>query len=152
MKALNSGDPERVLACLEMLVAWERAVPVPDLHALIESPDWRIRIQALRLAPLVPLETADLGAILRALVGDDTDVAAAAAVAAGRLRLGEALPGLARCLRSGHSALARAAAEALAEMPPKRWTTLEEMAASSNPITAGAAAEALDVAQRKARA
>jgi hypothetical protein len=152
MKALNSDDLERVLACLEMLVAWERAVPVPDLHALIDSSDRRICIQALRLAPLVPLETAELGAILRALVGDDTDVAVAAAVAAGRLRFEEALPGLARCLRSGHSALARAAAEALAEMPPIGWTTLEEMAASSNPITAGAAAEALDVAQRKARA
>ena len=140
------------MACLEMLVAWERAVPVPDLHALIDSSDRRIRIQALHLAPLVPLEPADLGAILRALVGDDTDAATAAAMAAGRLRFEEALPGLARCLRSGHAALTRAAAEALAEMPPKGWATLEEMAASSNPLTAGAATEALDVAQRKARA
>ena len=86
MKALKSDDRERVLACLEMLVAWERAVPVPDLHALIDSSDRRIRIQALHLAPLVPLEPADLGAILRALVGDDTDAATAAAMAAGRLR------------------------------------------------------------------
>jgi HEAT repeat protein len=151
MKALNSADRERVLACLEMLVAWERAVPVPDLHALIESPDRRIRIQALRLASLVPLEADDLGAIVRALVGDDFEAATAAAVAVGRLRFEQALPGLARCLRSGNAGLARAAAEALAQMPPTGWTTLEEMAASSNPITAGAAGEALDGAQRRAR-
>ena len=151
MKALNSEDKDRVLACLEMLVAWERAVPVPDLHALISSSDRRIRIQALRLAPLVPLEPEDLGAILRALVGDDMDVAAAAASAAGRLRFEEALPGLARCLRSTQPALVRASAEALAKMPPKGWATLEEMVVSSNLLTAGAAAEALESVQRKAK-
>jgi hypothetical protein len=151
MRALTSEDKERVLACLEMLVAWERAVPVPDLHTLIDSSDRRIRIQALRLAPLVPLENADLGAIIRVLVGNDAEAAVAAAVAVGRLRFEEALPGLARCLRSGRADLARAAAEALAQMPPKGWATLEEMSASTNSLTAGAAGEALDRAQRKAR-
>jgi len=35
-------------------------------------------------------------------------------------------------------------------MPPKGWSTLEELSASSDPLTAGAAAEALDRAHRKA--
>jgi hypothetical protein len=150
IKALTSDDKERVLACLEMLVAWERAVPVPDLYALIDHPDRRIRIQALRLAPLVPLDHEDLGAIVRVLLGDDAEAAAVAAAAMGRVRFEEGLAGLARCLRSGNATLARAAAEAIAEMPPKGWSTLEELSASSDPLTAGAAAEALDRAHRKA--
>jgi hypothetical protein len=149
--ALKSEDKERVLACLEMVVAWERFVPVPDLRFLIDGPDRRIRIQALRLAPLVPLEKADLVALDRVLMGDDAEAAAAAAVACGRFQFEQALPGLARCLRSSNAALARAAAGALAQMPPKGWSTLEEMCASSNPVTSGAAAEALDRARRQAR-
>jgi HEAT repeat protein len=150
MKALASEDKERVLAALEMLVAWERAVPVPDLYRLIESSDRRIRIQALRLAPLVPLESPDVGAILAVLVGDDAEAATAAATVAGRLQLEESLAGLARCLRSGQAGLARAAAEALAQMPDKGWLTLDELSASPNPLTAGAAFAALDRARRKA--
>jgi HEAT repeat protein len=151
MKELGSRDQGRVLACLDMLVAWERAVPVPDLRFLIEGTDRRIRIQALRLAPLVPLENADLNAIIRVLLSDDAEAAAAAAMAVGRLRFAEALPELARCVRANVPALARAAAEALAHMPPKGWTTLEELGASPNPLTAGAAVEALALARRKAR-
>jgi hypothetical protein len=149
--ALKSEDKGRVLACLEMLVAWERSVPVPDLRFLIDSPDRRIRIQALRLAPLVPLERADLSAIIQALLGEDVELTTAAAVACGRLQFEEALPGLARCLRSKDAGLARAAAEALARIQPRGWTILREMCTSPNPLTAGAAAEALERAQRQAR-
>lgn len=152
IKALNSPDPKNVLAALEMLVAWERAVPIPDLRLLIDHSDRRIRIQALRLSPLVPLEKPDLDAILDKLTGEEEDAAAEAAIAVGRLQYAPALPDLARCLRAGRSVLARAAAEALAQMPPKGWITLVEMCSSPNPITAGAAGEALDRAQRKAGA
>jgi len=152
MIELKSENKERVLACLEMLVAWERSVPVPDLRFLIEHFDRRIRIQALRLAPLVPMELADLNAVIRVLLAEDPEVATAAAVACGRLQFEDSLPGLARCLRSKHAALARAAAEALAQMPPRGWNTLEELCQSPNPLTAGAAAEALERARRLARA
>ena len=148
---LQSRDNQRVLACLEMLVAWERAVPVPDVRFLIESGDRRIRIQALRLSPLVPLESADLNSIIRMLMNEDAETAAAAAAAVGRLRYAEALPELARCMRSKVPAVARAAAEAMAHMPPKGWATLEELSASPDPLTAGAAEEALERAQRRAR-
>ena len=149
--ALESNDSEHILAALEMLVAWERAVPIPDLGRLILHNDRRIRIQALRLAPLVPLEEDDYGAIIRMLVGDDPDAAVEAARALGRVHFEGALPGLARALRSGNALLARTAADAMAQMPPKGWATLEEMTTSPNPITAGAAGEALDRAQRKAK-
>jgi hypothetical protein len=151
MLALNSENTERVLACLEMLVAWERAVPIPDLHILIRSPDRRIRLLALRLAPLVPLETVDLNAIIPMVMDSDLEAATGAAVLLGRLRVEDALPTLARSLRFGDATLARASAEALALMPPKGWTTLQEMSSSSNPLAAGVASEALaQVRQRGA--
>jgi hypothetical protein len=36
-------------------------------------------------------------------------------------------------------------------MPPKGWNTLREMCVSPDPLTSGAAAEALERAQRQAR-
>jgi hypothetical protein len=150
MWALQAPESDKVLAALEMLVAWQRAVPIPDLALLIGHTDRRIRIQAIRLAPLVPLETEDYQALIRVMVAEDADLAVEAARAFGRLRYEGALPGLARCLRSGNALLARTAAEALAQMPPLGWATLEEMSSSPNPITAGAAGEALDRAHRKA--
>ncbi len=151
IRALQSDDKARVLACLEILVAWERSVPIPDLRFLIEHSDRRIRIQALRLSPLVPMEPADLHSVMQALLGEDVEAATAAATACGRLQFEQAMPELARCMRSKQPALARAAAGALALMPPRGWTTLREMLASPNPLTAGAAAEALESAQRRAR-
>jgi len=149
MKALSSEDRDRVVACMEMLVAWERAVPVPDLHMLLRSPHRRIRLLALRLAPLVPLESADLGAIIPMLIDDDVEAATGAAVLLGRLRVEDALPTLARSLRFGDAGLARAAAEALSRMPPKGWITLEEMASSPNSLSAVLARSALDQARRR---
>jgi hypothetical protein len=151
IRELQSDKNDRVLACLEILVAWERSVPIPDLRFLIEHSDRRIRIQALRLAPMVPMEIADLHAVLQALLGEDVEAATAAATACGRLQFEQSQPELARCMRSKHPALARAAAGALALMPPRGWSTLQEMCASPNPLTAGAAAEALDSARRRAR-
>jgi len=149
--ALQSNESSQVLAALEMLVTWERAVPIPDLSRLIEHNDRRIRIQALRLAPLVPLEKQDHAAIVRVLTGEDAELAVEAARTVGQIRLQAACADLARCLRSGDALLARTAAEALAQMPPIGWTTLEEMVSSTDAITAGAAGEALDRAQRKAK-
>jgi len=77
------------------------------------------------------------------------EAATGAAVLLGRLRVEEALPALARSLRFGGAGLARAAAEALARMPPKGWITLEEMSAGPNPLAAGLAGEALDRARRR---
>jgi len=146
---LASDNPAHVLAALEILVAWERALPLQDLHRLMESGNREIRLEALRLAKLVPLTRENRSALLRYLREGDEDENTAAALTAGRLRLQEALPSLARCLRSGTSELAGIAASALAEMPPKGWQTLQQIAGGEDSAALIAAA-ALDRGRRKA--
>jgi hypothetical protein len=148
--ALRSRDSRRVLGALDILVAWERAIPVDRLRDLLEHSVKDIRIQALRLAPLVPLVPENRAAIVHSLTDADPEISTAAALSAGRLQIAEALPLLARMLRLAPAELARTAAAALAEMPPRGWQALEEFSASSNPVTAAAAAGALSRARRKA--
>ncbi len=140
---LAGGNREHILSTLELAVAWERAIPLTGLHKLIDAGERDIRIQALRTAPLAIPEREDENAILRALTESDTEVAMAAAAAAGRRRLESALPSLARCLRNGNTALARTAAGALLALPPKGVATLVELSTSPDEITANAALEAL---------
>jgi HEAT repeat protein len=144
------GDNQRhTVAVLQILIAWERALPLENMHTLLESTNREIRLEALRLAKLVPLTPENRSALLRFLREGDEEENTLAALTAGWLRLQEALPSLARCLRTGTSELAGTAASALAEMPPKGWQTLQQIAAGedSAAIIAGAA---LDRGRRKA--
>ncbi|HEY2017721.1 MAG TPA: hypothetical protein VGH38_29650 [Bryobacteraceae bacterium] len=145
---LESSDTDRVLAALEILVAWERAVPLNDIHGLFAQPDKRIRICALKLASLVPLGDESRIAIVEALRDPDAEVSTVAALTAGRLQISEALPSLARLLRTAPADVARSAAAALAEMAPRGWQTLEELGANSSPLTSGLSREALDRTRR----
>jgi HEAT repeat protein len=149
-EVLHSGNPQQVLAALQILVAWERALPLSGLQELLESPNQEIKIEAMRLAPLVPLSNENKAAILCELADGQSEASTAAAQAAGRLRLQEALPSLARCVRAGRAELARVAAAAMAEMPPRGWHTLQEIAVGPDTASAGIAAEALERARRKA--
>jgi hypothetical protein len=146
---LASGNQREIVAALQILVAWERALPLPDLHQLLESNQREIRLEALRLAKLVPLTAENRSALLRFLREGDEEENTLAALTAGRLRLQEALPALARCLRTGTSELAGIAASALAEMPPKGWQTLQQIAGGDD-SAAMIAAAALDRGRRKA--
>jgi hypothetical protein len=148
-EVLAGNDPKQTVAALQILVAWERALPLENLHRLLESHNREIRLEALRLAKLVPLSAENRSALLRFLREGDEEENTIAALTAGRLRLQEALPALARCLRTGNSELAGIAAAALAEMPPKGWQTLQQIAGGqdSAAIIAGAA---LDRGRRKA--
>jgi hypothetical protein len=147
---LKSGDPKRILAALNMLVAWERALPLTGLHELLDHPNREIRITALRLAPFLPLTPENRNGILRELTDSDSEVSTMAALTAGRLRLQEGMPSLARCVRTGTAELARMAASALAAMPPRGWETLEELGNGQAPSAAFIASAALDKARRKA--
>ena len=149
---LSGDDNAAVLAALEMLVAWERALPLDNLRPVLKHSNREIRLEALRLTTLVPLTADTQAAILESLSGDDPEFAAVACACAARLRVEAALPGLARCLRHGPAGLARAAAAALAALPPRGSTTLEELRGSDNPVTAAAAREALEQAGGKAGA
>jgi hypothetical protein len=148
-EALRSPDLRRVLSTLEMLVAWERAIPLADLDEWLLHPNREIRLCALRLAPVTPATASNRAAILRSLVEEDLEVCTGAALAAGRLQLGEALPLLARCMRRGPAELARTAGDALAGIAPGGPEVLRELSRSPEPATASAASEALARAQAR---
>ena len=148
-EVLFGENPKQTVAALQILVAWERALPLPDLHKLLESDNREVRLEAVRLAKLVPLTTENRSALLRLLREGDEEENTLAAIAAGRLRLQEALPSLARCLRTGTAELAGIAASALAEMPPKGWQTLEQIGGGSD-TAALIAKAALERSRRKA--
>jgi hypothetical protein len=141
--ALRSADANRVLPALQILVAWERAVPFGQLERLLTHPDKRVRIEVLKLTPFVSLDAGNHSAIARALEDPDIDVSAAAAVAAGHLRIVEAIPALARLLRVGNPDVARCAATALAGLPPLGWQTLDEFSAGKSPVAGPLARAAL---------
>ncbi len=135
---LRSGDATRVRATLEILVAWERAIPLEELCEFLDHRDREIRVLALRLASFVTVDSESSLALMRSLQDRDAGIRELAIIAIGRQKMAEAIPELALCLqREGH------AAAALAAMPPEGRRILEELSASPNPATALAAGEAL---------
>ena len=142
-EALQSDNAPQILGALEMVVAWERAVPLVRLDQMMQHRERAIRLLALRAVPLVASSRENDSAVMQLLVDQDHEIAMAAAAVAGRLHIVAAVPLLARCFRAGNAALARTAAAALAAMPPQGWKALEELAASENPMVRSAAAEAL---------
>lgn len=149
-KALRSPDARSVLAVLDILAGWERGIPVDNMRYLLEHADKSVRIKALKLAPMLNVDAECRAAILRNLGDPDPEIVTVATVCAGRLKIDEALPTLARMLRLAPAALAGTAAAAMAEMPPRGWQALEEFSTSSNPVTAAAAEGALGRARRNA--
>jgi HEAT repeat protein len=147
-EALSSSDPSRVRAALEILVAWERAIPLGGLCDLLEHRDREIRLLALRLAAFVAVDSDSRLAVLRTLRDADAGARSLAIVAVGRQKITEAVPALELCLESARLEEARLAASALAAMPPQGWRLLEEQTGSSNPSTKLAAEEALARARK----
>jgi hypothetical protein len=148
-EVLAKGNPAQQVAALQIVVAWECALPLENLHKLLESERHEVRLEALRLAPLVPLSAENRSAILRQLREGGREESARAALAAGRLRLEEAMPYLARSVRLGAADLAFSAATALAGMPPKGWQTLQEISSGCD-ASALIAAAALERGRRRA--
>ena len=142
-KVLKSGDAAKICSTLQMVAAWERAVPLQGIGQLLHSEDRRVRLLAIDAAPLVQDAPDVRKGLVEALTDPDPEIVVRAARAAGRLRLEAALPALARCLRTGDDFIAGAAAEALGEIPPRGWVALEELTSSPNSTTATAAKEVL---------
>jgi hypothetical protein len=148
--ALASPDVRRVVAALQMVEAWERGVDLPLVPELMAHRDRSVRLHALRAAGSVPLTRQVRSEIVRTLNDTDAELGTAAVLSACRLKIEEAIPSLARLLRTAPADLARTAATALAEMPPRGWLVLQELSSSSNAVTAAAAAAALERARGKA--
>ena len=142
-EVLRSGDAERTAAALEILAAWERAIPLENLGEFMDHRDARVRRLAFRLAAFLPVDMEGRLTLVRALHDPDQKIRALAIIAIGRQKMTDSLPELAECLRREGLELARHAAEALAAMPPEGWQTLAELSESENAVTARAAREAL---------
>jgi HEAT repeat protein len=142
-EVLGSGQSEYVRATLEILTAWERAIPIEHLRRFLDHRDRETRILALKLAPLTTPDPDSRAAICRSLSDHDPEARYLAIAAAGRLKLAEALPQLAACMRQETIEGARLAAGALFHIPPEGRMVLRELAAGKD-IAARAAREVLE--------
>jgi hypothetical protein len=140
-RALASDDPSFVTAALDMLRAWKRMLPVPDVEKVLRHPDAAVRIRALQALPYVV--NATHSAVFDALHDAHAEVRAAAAVAAGKLRLAELSDALVRALSDPARDVACAAAFALAVLPDG-VAKLQQAVSGGNRPAAGAAFEALE--------
>ena len=90
---LNSGKLEYVQAALEILNAWERAIPIEHLHRFLNHVNRGVRVLALRLAPLCTPDAESLAAIARAREDADPEIRSLALLAGTRLNLSSAATG-----------------------------------------------------------
>jgi HEAT repeat protein len=141
---LDSRDRRRILTALELLHIWGRALPVPQVFALVCHDDGTIRAAALRVLPLVAGAPDVVPEILTRLTDEEPNVRAAAAFVGGRLLSETADRALAACLRDSRPEVARAAGFALAELGPAGVETLEREAVSADRGIATVALEALE--------
>jgi len=146
-EALSSGDPRTVRIALEILRAWRKSLPLAGVPALLRNPEGPVRAAALAIVPQL-VSTRELEPQLLECLSDQVEsVRAAAADAAGQLRLVSALPALEACLERGGAQATIAAAYALARMGEPGWRILEARVLSSRAADASAALEALEQAR-----
>jgi len=82
-EVLRSGNPDAIRGALEIVRAWERAIPLEQLHSFLNHPDRDIRLLALQLAPHSTPDNESREAIKRAMEDADPEVRSlATAVAA----------------------------------------------------------------------
>jgi len=142
---LAAGETREVKAVLELLEAWQKALPLREALPLVRHADPEIRSRAFRVLHYVAPAREAAPEVLRALAEEHAEVRRAACVAAARLRLVEALPSLAALLRSHDPRLGEAAARGLVEMGLRGLEVLRvELASAWRPKAAAAALEALE--------
>lgn len=143
-KALTSSDDSRVRAALDMLRSWKRVLPVRHVEALLHHDDAGIRQRALGALPWV--ESIDGERTVRIGLRDsDRRVRVAAAQAAVRMQIEDAVPQLAENLAGGDREVSLACAFALAALPGGA-AVLEKALLSQNRAAASVAFEALEKA------
>lgn len=143
-RALRSRHVAEVLAALEMLLAWRRSLPVPEVGSVVRHPNPQVRAAALRALPYAA--PGDAAANIRIALRDpDPEVRRAAAETGRKLRLDALLGTLVENIRDSDRAAALAAAFAVAVMPDGA-SRLQEVVASADRAAAAVAFEALEKA------
>jgi HEAT repeat protein len=144
---LSSGSRDQILRTLELVQAWRRGLELPFLSTLLRNPDPEIRTKAWQVLPFVEA-TDDLTENISEAILDGTEsVSAAAAAAAGRMRLASAVPALTRQLRGGSDTVVLAAARALSRTGSNGLSVLEAEVMAGTRSSAAAALEALEKAR-----
>jgi hypothetical protein len=82
-----------VLEVLQLVISWERAVPLVDVRPASEHSDPLVRIELMRLMPFVPATDANRAALARGLADENPEVKSAARAAAARMRVDVAAAG-----------------------------------------------------------
>jgi hypothetical protein len=144
--ALRSDNPREVLAALDIVWSWGRVIDLPEAAAFVDSPDSVTRAVAIHacryaaphvLASMVPRCLEDPAPIVRL----------AAAEAAERLVLPDALPQLLQCLSDSDERVARSAAKAMSRMGEKGLHLLETQVIEGPSNVAPVALEAVEKAR-----
>lgn len=147
LSELLCGDDIGVVAgALDIIEAWQKTLSIAGFGALLNHPATAVRVRALRLAPYIHGADGSEHAVIRALFDGNYEVRAAAAYAAGRMNLRNAIPHLHSFLQAGDDRVALAAAQALSRLGDIGMATLEaEILAGGR--CAAFALEALEKAQ-----
>jgi hypothetical protein len=143
-RALRSDDASQVLAALEMLHAWKRSLPVPEVESVLHHESAHVRAAALRALPYSGAGACETS-VRQALRDSDPQVRQAAAETARKLRLDAVTDGLVENLSDPDRSAALAAAFALAVMP-EGTDRLQRVVASDERSAAAVAFEALEKA------
>lgn len=142
-RPLSAADPRKIIAVLDLVRAWRRMLPVPDLESALVHPDAEVRWRAYEAVVYTqPLRSERLRDGLR---DGDARVRAAAASAARRIRDPRLRDDLEAAMREGDRDVAVAAALALAALPDG-VDTLQAIVASGSRNEASVAFEALEKA------
>lgn len=113
-RALASGEETSMIAALDLLRAWRLALTVPNFAEALTHESAEVRRRAFLALPYVSVDPSAIATGLRDL---SPLVRAAAANAAGKLRIADAVPSLEPLLGDPHHDVALAAAFALATTP-----------------------------------
>jgi len=122
---LCSDDIGVITGALDIIEAWQKTLSIAGFGTLLNHPAAAVRVRALRLAPYIHGADGSERAVIRALCDDKYEVRAAAAYAAGRMGLRNAIPYLHALVQTGDDRVALAAARALSRLGDHGTATLE---------------------------
>jgi HEAT repeat protein len=139
-----SGDTKKIIATFELLAAWKKVLPLPDVLHLLDHPQPEVRAKSLQALSYTSAGEELEERIIQAFHDSDNAVKLAAAYAAARLKVVRALGELESCLHDKSEEVRRAAAYALAQIGAQGLGVLEREMLSKNKYVATTALEMLE--------